>query len=369
MRVIFIGSDKRIFLKNSEVLERMKKYAKTFDFMASIVFSVKRENLSEKKIAQNAIAKPTKAPLKILAPLYASFIAMSLIYKDKNNKYVISAQDPFESGLAGFLAAKITGAKLQVQVHTDLFNPNFSRNSLKNRIRLFLAKRLIKWADGVRVVSERIKESIMESGIKTKKEIGVLPIFSDMKTRYAKAPAIDWRTIFPHADFVFATVNRLEKEKNTALIIEAFAEFSKRFDKAVLVIAGSGSEEEALRWLAKGCDIEDKVYFAGYVNNSFSILKSANAFLQASYYEGYGMSLAEAVYCGLPFVSTDVGDASKFIEKGARGELCREQNKYDFCKAMESIYKERMRYTPPKDLFLSQAAYLRKYKELLELCL
>ena len=61
-------------------------------------------------------------------------------------------------------------------MHTDIFNPYFSKQSVKNKIRVRFAKFLLPRADGIRVVSERIKPGLRAYGIRPT-AISVLPIF------------------------------------------------------------------------------------------------------------------------------------------------------------------------------------------------
>src|SRR6185436_5341871 len=94
--------------------------------------------------------------------------------------WTISAQDPFESGLAAYRIAKQTGTKLHLQVHTDLESPYFRKHSLLNRMRVILAHYLLPKADGIRVVSSRIKDSLLSTlHFPLSTSLCVLPVFVD----------------------------------------------------------------------------------------------------------------------------------------------------------------------------------------------
>ena len=58
--------------------------------------------------------------------------------------------------------------------------------------------------------------------------------------------------------------------------------------------------------------LEGAVEFAGWQDDLASFYKTANAFIQASFFEGYGLSLVEAGLSGLPIISTPVGIANEF---------------------------------------------------------
>lgn len=64
---------------------------------------------------------------------------------------------------------------------------------------------------------------------------------------------------------VVLSVSRLTPRKRVALLIEAFKQVSDKFRDVVLIVGGTGPEENNLRNLAKELDAEDKVKFAGYI--------------------------------------------------------------------------------------------------------
>ena len=130
---------------------------------------------------------------------------------------VVSAQDPFEHGWAAERAVRGTNAKLHLQVHTDFLSPWFVRGGvlnspqlpvpLLNRIRRTLADRLLLKAHGIRVVSERIRLSLMARyGNRI-----VPPVVIPLTPPTDSGPLVP----LPHSsfNFVFMTVSRLAPEK------------------------------------------------------------------------------------------------------------------------------------------------------------
>lgn len=94
----------------------------------------------------------------------------------KNNDTLITSQDPFERGFIAWLLARRFGVPLELQIHTDLFSPWFWRESTKNKIRVLLAHFLLPRATTIRVVSKRVKQSIIEKFSTSEDHIMVLPI-------------------------------------------------------------------------------------------------------------------------------------------------------------------------------------------------
>ena len=93
------------------------------------------------------------------------------------------------------------------------------------------------------------------------------------------------------------------------------ARVRERFKDTGLVIVGSGPEENHLKALVKKFKLEGAVEFVGWQNDLASFYKTANVFVQTSFFEGYGLSLIEAGLYGLPIITTPVGIAQE-LEHG-----------------------------------------------------
>ena len=99
-------------------------------------------------------------------------------------------------------------------------------------------------------------------------------------------------------------LGRLEPEKNPALLIEAFALIPEHFNATLLMI-GDGSQRNQLESLSIKLGINNKVNFLGFVANPYLLLMNADLLVLPSNFEGFGNVIVEAMYCGLPVVSTD----------------------------------------------------------------
>lgn len=226
---------------------------------------------------------------------------------------LVTTQDPFETGLLGWLAAKIFGARLQLQVHTDLLSPYFVEHSVFNRARVWLAKFLIPRANCIRVVSEKIKNSLVANGY-TLNPITTLPIFVDIEKIKDAPIKTSLREKYPQFDFVILMASRLAKEKNIGMAIGAIKEVVKKYPKTGLIIVGSGPEGKNLKFQISNLKIDDNVKMENWSDDLASYYKTADLFLLTSNYEGYGLTLVEAAAAGSKIISSDVGIASEILE-------------------------------------------------------
>lgn len=228
---------------------------------------------------------------------------------------IVSAQDPFEHGLAALRAIskiKAPRPKLHIQVHTDFLSPWFVssgnwrsprvRMPLLNRYRRRIADRVLPLADGIRVVSERVKTSLIKRYGSRISEPSVIPAAVD-----SVVPDPVRLPMHPSFTFALITVGRLEPEKRIEDILAALKLVAAHYPMVGLFIAGEGRERGKLERMTHKLGLVDKVVFLGDRPDARALMASSQAFIQASAYEGYGRTLIEAALAKVPIITTDVG--------------------------------------------------------------
>ena len=219
----------------------------------------------------------------------------------RHKKYdIITAQDPFWRGLLGLILSKVTGSKLQVQVHTD-FASETRGTVLRQALGIFVLSR----ADGVRVVSERVRVSV---SMYTRALISVLPVYIDIE-KIRESEPLDRLQQFPQFRKLVLVVARLEPEKQVSAAIESFSKISKEVPAVGLLIVGQGSMRAKLEVLAQELGLTSQVVFLGYRTDVGALYKTADVLLMTSAFESYGASIIEALAAGCPVVAPDVGVA------------------------------------------------------------
>ncbi|NNM84015.1 glycosyltransferase [Candidatus Parcubacteria bacterium] len=206
----------------------------------------------------------------------------------RQNAYdIVTAQDPFWRGFFALRIARRTGAKLNLQVHTDL--------SAQNVFRRMLASLLLRRADSVRVVSEKIQGQVRALGVKV--PVHVLSVYVDIQPFKNLVPQ-------PHNQKTILWIGRFEAEKDPLAAIDVLKKVRAEGISAKLVMLGAGSLEPMLRKSTEILPIE----FPGW-HDPKPYLQTADVVLSTSRHESWGASIIEALAAGVPVVAPDVGIA------------------------------------------------------------
>lgn len=303
MRALFIGSDPHLLDTTTSAYARIRSYAEAIGTVHVLM-----RGTADVSNVDGPLTVHTRTMGKYDIQKF-THAAHALI--ESKAIQVVSAQDPFEHGWIAREAVKGTEAKLHIQVHTDFLSPWFVRGGmlrspqvpmpLKNRVRRQLARLVLPKADGIRVVSERIASSLVSRYGASIVTPAVIPIAVDTNV----PPA---RELPPHSfPFALVTVGRLEPEKRIEDIIEALYLLKDTYPSVGLIVVGEGSERGRLMSRVVERGLMGRVVFTGNRPDAWGLMRSAQAYIQASAYEGYGRTLIEAALARVPIITTDVG--------------------------------------------------------------
>lgn len=193
-----------------------------------------------------------------------------------------------------------------------------------------IEKFVLKHIDRVIAVDEDIKRYYLQKFPWLKKKIVVIPtgIQTDEFKPIEKSKV---RQIygFKNNDKIILYAGRFEeKQKNLSLLLQSFKLVKEEVKNSKLVLVGNGKGRQMLDNLIKELDLKD-VVFMGVVERKKlpEIINCADVFALSSNYEGSPNVVKEALACGVPVVSTNVGDVHKIIKNGENGYIV-ERDKY-----------------------------------------
>ncbi|MDR0777949.1 MAG: glycosyltransferase [Methanomassiliicoccaceae archaeon] len=276
--------------------------------------------------------------------------------------------------LKGLIAAKNQKIPTVLTYHTmvedtiDFYSPLKVFPNVQKRMAWVYMRGLLKRPDVIIGPSEDTIDKLLVKGIRPKRT-EVIPTGIDTE-RFR--PGMNGDAVKEkyglNGSKVILYVGRLSFEKNIGVIINALS----HLNGVKLLIVGKGPAKESLEETAKNAKVEDKVIFAGFVPDEElqSFYGAADVFVSASRFETQGLSVLEALSCGLPVACADGGAFINYIKNGENGFLFGEgaeecANAIRSCISCDQKIKENARATAESMSAASCAEKLVKlYEEL-----
>lgn len=143
-------------------------------------------------------------------------------------------------------------------------------------------------------------------------------------------------------DNIILYVGRIDPIKGLDKVLQTVSQI-KYHTKIKLVIVGGDDPEkpemQQAKDLTRQLGVEDVVTFAGRVDQKDlpPYYNAADALVIASFYESFGLTALEALACGTPVVSTDVGELKSIIRQGKTGYVVSEGSIESMAESINAI--------------------------------
>lgn len=220
------------------------------------------------------------------------------------------------------------GARRVVTIH-DLIPLLFRDHAPRSKkARLFplyrrLMQEVARRADRIIAVSQSTQRDLVQALDCPAEKISV--VLEGVRPEFQPAPR------HARAEKTVLYVGRRDPYKNLPLLIEAFAEVAKAVPAARLRIIGPPDERypDAPR-RATELNLDHRIDWVGYATPQQLVAEyqQADAFVLPSQYEGFGLTVLEAMACGAPVICSNVsslpevvGDAALLVPPGDRAAL------------------------------------------------
>lgn len=142
---------------------------------------------------------------------------------------------------------------------------------------------------------------------------------------------------------ILGTVARLDSIKNQPMMLKAFKEIHHSLPDTYLLIIGDGPEREKLEQLTRDLDIESRVIFTGFKENTHLYYKIMDLFLLTSFSEGTAMTLLEAMASSVPCIATNVGGNPEIVVHNETGTLVPDNDHHALAEAVISLLQDQQK--------------------------
>ena len=199
------------------------------------------------------------------------------------------------------------------------------------------------WGERVIAISPLVAEELKKThGVKEDKIRLIQNAINaeEFTARFSKKDPKEMRRELdiPDNALVLGSISRLVQDKGHAYLIEAVKKLKKTTPDIFLVILGDGRENENLENLIRQSDLQGSVKLIPAVKDVTGVLSVMDIFIHpATYREGFGFSIAEAMVVKKPVIATNIWAINSIIQHGVNGFIVEPKDSDGLVKAVRYI--------------------------------
>lgn len=206
-------------------------------------------------------------------------------------------------------------------------------------------------------ISESVRADIIKAGANADKTIVVYNAidFDRIETKNAA------RHMFDKKNIVIGNVARFQPAvKGQDILYEAMVILIKKYPTIKCYFAGAPDQEHMQEYVAirnkvkKECP--NNIYFVGNIDDVAAFLSKIDLFVLPSRFEGFGLSLVEAMSMGVPCIASKLAGPEEVLEYGKRGRLFESENTKELADEIDFVIEN---YQQEKKIAEENSQYVR----------
>lgn len=259
--------------------------------------------------------KGFKDNLRLLTYIFSLFINLIKIIR-KYDIEIIHAHSTIPTGLLGVIVSKIMRIPIVITAHGMDIN-NFENKILFKQLLSFSLRHCNKAI----AVSADLAKKMNRIGAEEHKIVILRNTVNTKLFKPIKNQKIRNTYGIEKEDVLILFVGYLDTFKGIFDTIDAFYKIINKKPNVKLIMVGTGPEENTLKKRVSKLGLEKAVIFTGKLppTNLPEYYQAADIFVLPSYTEGLPLSILEAMSCGLPIITTNVGGIPEVVENGKNG--------------------------------------------------
>ena len=294
---------------------------------------------------------PTNVTIKYID--MNSKISLLSIYKFykyfKSNKFDLINPHGTRSGLIARIAAIFSGTKIIWTMHVLTADFASRYHSIKKTTYLLVDKILNAYTNKIITVANAMKIELIKSENINPNKIDVVYNGIDQKAITSKKNANSFDLINEleiNNRIIIGTISILKEQKGIHILIQAFKKLIENFeeDTVHLIIVGDGPQKSKLQNMVAENYLKSKITFTGYQTDIYNYLKIMDVFVLPSFYEGFPISLLEAMLLGKITIATAVNGVPELIEDKKSGFLFTPGDSIKLSKILYKICERKQSY-------------------------
>lgn len=242
------------------------------------------------------------------------------------------------------LAAKKARKKYNTRVIYTAHGFHFYKGASKINWLIFypVEKFLAKYTDDLITINKEDYE-LAKNKFKTKvyyvPGVGIDPNKFDINMTEQEKSDLRKSLGLKDTDFVMIYPAELNKNKNQIFLINIMEELIKKYNNIHLLLPGKDSYNGYYQQVVKEKNLENYVHFLGFRKDIPKLLRISDISVASSFREGLPVNIMEAMYVGLPIVTTLSRGTCDLIENGKNGFIVEQNNQEEFCNKIIELSK------------------------------
>lgn len=235
----------------------------------------------------------------------------------------------------------------------DFFTAGLTRVGLRpssTAFRLFLRIRdsILMRADAFVAISSAVAEELTAHGVRPG-SIRMIPNSVDTH-RFSPVTPIERDALrrklgIPVDDKIVVYTGRLVSYKGLPLLLQVWRDIQQTHNNVRLLLVGPGGLdihncEAELKLYAVTHRLRESVHFIGSVDNVHEYLQASDIFVFPTESEAFGISLIEAMACGVPVISTPVGGVKDILQHRQNGLVVQPGDPGQLFEALDALMND-----------------------------
>lgn len=285
---------------------------------------------------------PIRTKSELNPKLYWALPQIARLVKEENYD-ILHAHSRVTQVLAFFIS-KLTGVPALSTAH-GFYTPRIGR-------RLFPA-----WGERVIAISSLVSEDLVNAHRVLPEKIKMVHNAVDLDVFLRRLAQQDRALLrnrygIPAGACVVGTLSRLVRDKGHEFLVEAVKKLLPEFPSLYLLVVGDGRERERLEALMKE-KLGARAKHVPGVQDTTAVLSLMDIFAHpATYREGFGLSIAEAMIARVPVIATDIPAINTLLQDGVNGRVVKPKDADALASAIRDLVKD-----PVKARSLSQKGH------------
>jgi len=228
-----------------------------------------------------------------------------------------------KGNIIGYLCKRATNLPIITTLHSD-YRLDYMHSFFKNITIGKLNALVLRKMDAYIAVTNNFKKMLISRHFNSNRVYAIWNglNFNKKIKKYDKNSFLNKFNI-PYTDttILIGIVARLNPVKSIDTLIKAAFEIKKTHKNIKFLIAGDGPEEKSLKALCSNLNLEDTVFFVGWIKDAYEFINAIDISVLTSISESFPYSLLEGALLKKASISTNVGGIPDLFDHSVNGFL------------------------------------------------